>query len=131
MPGSWPRRVASLPSRPPRRRSDCSEDSSSGCGPAFGDTILGSLRWCRTDPQAHRKDFREAQGMTASLGLRHSASSENATGEEGARMTEEEWLTCTDTSELFEFLGDSMSARQWRLVCCGFCRHIWELLTHE
>ena len=46
-------------------------------------------------------------------------------------MTENEWLACKDPRRMLEFLGDGGYRRKLRLLACGYCRRVWELLTDE
>src|SRR5882724_1931356 len=43
-------------------------------------------------------------------------------------MTEEEWLSATDSEPMLEFLHDKVSERKWRLYFCAGCRSIAHLL---
>jgi hypothetical protein len=43
-------------------------------------------------------------------------------------VTEPEWLTCTDPMKMEEFLEERASQRQFRLLACAHCRHVWEML---
>jgi hypothetical protein len=43
-------------------------------------------------------------------------------------MTEGEWLTCTDTRELLDFLDDKASERKAQLFSVACCRLIWDLI---
>jgi hypothetical protein len=54
--------------------------------------------------------------------------------QEGTMKTEEEWLECDSPEEMLKFLapaGKRMTGRQWRLLTCACCRHIWHLLTDK
>src|SRR5262245_32715376 len=43
-------------------------------------------------------------------------------------MTEDEWLSCSDTSAMLEFLRGRATARKLRLFGIACCRHLWHLL---
>jgi hypothetical protein len=43
-------------------------------------------------------------------------------------MTEAEWLACTDSTAMLEFIRLRASERKMRLVACACCRRIWHLL---
>jgi hypothetical protein len=47
------------------------------------------------------------------------------------RMTEAEWLGCTDPGPRLEFLRTRASERKLRLFACACCRRVWYLLTDE
>jgi hypothetical protein len=44
-------------------------------------------------------------------------------------MTENEWLTCTNSSSMLRFLRAKLSARQLRLFICALCRQSWHLFV--
>jgi hypothetical protein len=44
-------------------------------------------------------------------------------------MTEQEWLACTDSLPMLNFLRGQASDRKLRLLACASCRSIWHLLT--
>ncbi|HEY7309444.1 MAG TPA: hypothetical protein VH643_08815 [Gemmataceae bacterium] len=44
-------------------------------------------------------------------------------------MTEQEWLTCTDTHDMLVFLGDKASDRKLRLVAAACCRRLLALVA--
>jgi hypothetical protein len=46
-------------------------------------------------------------------------------------MTEAEWLSCSDTMTMLEFLKDRVSDRKLRLVLCGWSRLHWNWLSNE
>jgi hypothetical protein len=47
-------------------------------------------------------------------------------------MTEAEWLACTDSDALFDHLTHcAVSPRKKRLLACGCCRLIWDLLDEH
>jgi hypothetical protein len=46
-------------------------------------------------------------------------------------MTEQEWLACTDTQKMLDFLDDRASQRKFELFTCGCYRSVWHLLTDE
>jgi hypothetical protein len=46
-------------------------------------------------------------------------------------MTEAEWLACTDANALCDHLTWRVSARKKRLLVCGCCRLIWDLLEEQ
>jgi hypothetical protein len=46
-------------------------------------------------------------------------------------MTEAEWLACTDSDALLDHLSWRVSARKKRLLACGCCRLIWDLLEEQ
>jgi hypothetical protein len=46
-------------------------------------------------------------------------------------MTEAEWLTCTNSSRMLEFLREKLSARKLRLFVGACCRSSWHLLADK
>ena len=46
-------------------------------------------------------------------------------------MTEAEWMTCTDTTPMLNFLKGKISDRKLRLFACACCRRVGHLLTDE
>jgi hypothetical protein len=46
-------------------------------------------------------------------------------------VTESEWLACTDSQKMLEFLRGKASDRKLRLYACACCRHVWDLLLDE
>ena len=46
-------------------------------------------------------------------------------------MTEAEWLTCDEPSELVGFLDSRLSRRKLRLIICALCRLSWHKFTDE
>jgi hypothetical protein len=46
-------------------------------------------------------------------------------------MTEPEWLACTNSSRMLEFLRTKLSARKLRLFVCACCRQSWHLLEDK
>jgi hypothetical protein len=44
-------------------------------------------------------------------------------------MTEDEWQSATDPSQMLASLPDSTSDRKLRLFACGCCRRIWHLIV--
>jgi hypothetical protein len=49
---------------------------------------------------------------------------------EGRSMTEEEWLTSTDSPAMLDFLSGSEN-RKLRLFACACCRRVWDLLSDK
>jgi hypothetical protein len=45
-----------------------------------------------------------------------------------AIMTEQEWLACPVSLSMLDFLGEDVSIRKWRLLCCACCYRIWHFL---
>src|SRR5262249_55962533 len=50
-------------------------------------------------------------------------------GEGEERMTEEEWLNCTDPGGMLRHLGRKVSDRKLRLFACACCHRVDHLLT--
>ncbi|SRR6266542_5575227 len=48
---------------------------------------------------------------------------------ESERMTEAEWLACTDPQPMLEFLQSRVSDSKWRRFGCVCCRYVWDHLT--
>src|SRR5262245_22925183 len=46
-------------------------------------------------------------------------------------MTESEWLACTNSKPILEFLRGKISARKMQLFACACCRRIWDGLTDQ
>src|SRR4051794_21834083 len=46
-------------------------------------------------------------------------------------MTEEEWLCCSDTMTMLEFLRGKTSERKMRLFACACCQFLSPLMTDE
>jgi hypothetical protein len=46
-------------------------------------------------------------------------------------MTETEWLRCSDSLKMLEFLRSKTSDRKFRLFACGCCRHVWDRLPSD
>jgi hypothetical protein len=46
-------------------------------------------------------------------------------------MTEQEWLTCTDSASMLALLRGKASDRKLRLFACACCRQFWHLLTDQ
>jgi hypothetical protein len=46
-------------------------------------------------------------------------------------MTERDWLECTDSPKMLEFLWEKASDRKLRLFACGCCRLVWHLFIDE
>ncbi|MCI0703990.1 MAG: hypothetical protein L0241_23270 [Planctomycetia bacterium] len=44
-------------------------------------------------------------------------------------MTETEWLTSNNPPEMLHYLPNNLFNRKLRLVACGCCRMVWDLLT--
>jgi hypothetical protein len=51
--------------------------------------------------------------------------------DEGAAITEADWLACPDPLPMVEFLRTRTSSRKLRLIACACCRHIWDRITDE
>jgi hypothetical protein len=51
--------------------------------------------------------------------------------ERGNPMTEQEWMACTNTRPMLEFLRHTASPRKLCLFACACCRRIWHLITDE
>jgi hypothetical protein len=49
----------------------------------------------------------------------------------GAAVDEQAWLTLDAPEPLFAFLRTRASERKWRLLACGCCRIIWDILPDE
>jgi hypothetical protein len=50
---------------------------------------------------------------------------------EGAVMTEAEWLSCTDPTEMLRFLKGEASGKKLRLFAVACCRNVWRSLSDE
>jgi hypothetical protein len=46
-------------------------------------------------------------------------------------MTEQEWLACTNSQPMLEFLRGKASERKLRLFACACCRRVWKLLSDK
>lgn len=49
-------------------------------------------------------------------------------------MTEQEWLECTDATQMLSLVGIESNERKLRLFACGCCRrvsHLWVDLSSE
>jgi hypothetical protein len=46
-------------------------------------------------------------------------------------MTEQEWLTATDSRSMLSYLTSRIDHRKYILIKCAFLRRFWHLLTDE